>query len=182
MWHSIFHLQTSLGDKVVRSVLIYLFVVIAFRLGGKRELGQANTLDLVVLLLVANAVQNGIIGNDLSVTGAVLGASVLLILNNVVARLAYWVPWLSRAIEGTPTTLISDYAPSSRALRREQISLPELRAIARRQGFSGLEEVHTAILETNGIVSMLGEDEAKHHSDPQQGGLRIGKRRRAPGG
>lgn len=182
MWHSILHLQTSLGEKVLRSVLIYLFVVLAFRLGGKRELGQANTLDLVVLLLVANAVQNGIIGNDLSVTGAVVGASVLLILDNLLARLAYRVPWLSRAIEGSPTTLIADYAPISKALRREQISLPELRAIARRQGFSGLETVHTAILETNGVVSMLGEDDATHHVDPQQGGLRIGKRRRSPGG
>ena len=70
MWHSIFHLDVSVGEKIVRSILIYVFLVVALRVVGKRELGQANTLDLVVLLLVANAVQNGIIGNDVSVTSA----------------------------------------------------------------------------------------------------------------
>ena len=70
MWDSIFDLQLSVGEKVLRALLIYVFLIVALRIVGKRELGQANTLDLVVLLLVANAVQNGIIGNDITVTGA----------------------------------------------------------------------------------------------------------------
>jgi uncharacterized membrane protein YcaP (DUF421 family) len=180
MWRDIWHLQVSVDEKVVRSVLIYAFVVLALRIFGKRELGQTNTLDLVVLLLMANAVQNGIIGNDVSVTGAVIGASVLFTLNNVLARAQYRFPILTRVLEGQPDELISDGKPNMRALRHEQISLPELRAIARRQGFMDLGDVETAILETNGVVTMWGADEPRQYHPAVPGGLRIGKHRRSP--
>jgi uncharacterized membrane protein YcaP (DUF421 family) len=148
MWQDIFDLQVSAGEKVLRAILIYLFLIAILRIVGKRELGQANTLDLVVLLLVANAVQNGIIGNDVSVTGAVIGAVTLFAINE---------------------------------LRRSGISLSELRAIARRQGFPDLAAVHTAILETNGVVTMFREDEPGYYHPAEPGGLRIGKRRRGGG-
>src|SRR5579884_4289212 len=112
MWSAIFHLQVSLGEKALRTVLIYLFLLIAFRFFGKRELGQANTLDLVVLLLVANAVQNGIIGNDVSVTGAIVGAIVLFGLNTLFARGVFRFPWLSQLLEGEPSVLIDDGKPN----------------------------------------------------------------------
>ena len=130
-----FHIQISVWEKILRTVLIYLFLLVALRLFGKRELGQANTLDLVVLLLVANAVQNGIIGNDVSVTGAVVGAFVLFALNAAFARGVFHWSWLSALLEGEPSLLIEDGQPNVKVLRRECISLPELRAIARRQGF-----------------------------------------------
>jgi uncharacterized membrane protein YcaP (DUF421 family) len=181
MWHNIFALGVSVGEKVVRSALVYLFLLIAFRVFGKRELGQANTLDLAVLVLVANAVQNGIIGNDVSVTGAIIGAVVLFGMNALFSRLAYYVPWVSRLIEGSPTTLISQGQIDWRTLRREQISLSELRAIARRQGFADLGEVYTAILETNGVVSMFRRDEGcRYHPDLAPRGLRFGKHRGQP--
>ena len=179
MWHDIFHLQVTAGEKVLRAVLIYVFLIGALRLVGKRELGQANTLDLVVLLLVANAVQNGIIGNDVSVTGAVIGAVTLFAINEFFARTSYAFPWASRALEGEPSLLIENGKPNRRALFRAGISLPELRAMARRQGFADLAEVHTAILETNGVVSMFKEDEPQIYHPAEPGGLRMGKRRRA---
>ena len=178
MWQDIFDLQVSAGDKVVRAVLIYLFLIAILRIVGKRELGQANTLDLVVLLLVANAVQNGIIGNDISVTGAVLGAVTLFAINELVTRTTYAFPWAARALEGDPTTLIAEGKPIHQALRRSGISLPELRAIARRQGFPDLGAVHTAILETNGVVTMFREDEPGYYHPAEAGGLGVGKRRR----
>ncbi len=181
MWHDIFTLGVSVGEKVVRSVLIYLFLLVAFRVFGKRELGQANTLDLAVLVLVANAVQNGIIGNDVSVTGAIIGAVVLFGMNALFARLAFYVPWISWLIEGSPTTLIANGQIDWRTLRREQISLSELRSIARRQGFADLGEVYTAILETNGVVSMFGREEGcRYHPDIAPRGLRLGKHRGQP--
>jgi uncharacterized membrane protein YcaP (DUF421 family) len=180
VWSSVFHLQISVGEKVLRTVLIYLFLVVALRVFGKRELGQANTLDLVVLLLVANAVQNGIIGNDLSVTGAVIGAFVLFALNAAFARGVFHWSWLSALLEGEPSLLIEDGTPNVRVLRRECISLPELRSIARRQGFSDLESVDTAVLETNGVVSMFHAGESPHYHPDQPLGLRLGKRRRGP--
>ncbi|MGH3005758.1 MAG: DUF421 domain-containing protein [Gaiellaceae bacterium] len=178
MWQDIFDLQVSAGEKVLRAILIYLFLIAILRIVGKRELGQANTLDLVVLLLVANAVQNGIIGNDVSVTGAVIGAVTLFAINEVVSRTTYAFPWAARALEGDPTLLISEGKPIHKALRRSGISLPELRASARRQGFPDLGAVHTAVLETNGIVTMFKENEPGYYHPAAPGGLRIGKRRR----
>ncbi|MER3411739.1 MAG: DUF421 domain-containing protein [Thermoleophilia bacterium] len=177
VWHDVFHLGVPFAEKVVRSILVYLFLIAALRLVGKRELGQANTLDLVVLLLVANAVQNGIIGNDLSVTGAVVGAAVLFVINELLARIAYVFPSVSQILEGEPIILIEHGRPNRRALFRAGISLSELRAIARRQGFSDLGQVHTAILETNGVVSMFAKDEPHLYHPAEPGGLRIGKRR-----
>lgn len=181
MWHDIFSLPVPAGEKVVRALLIYTFLILAFRLAGKRELGQWNTLDLAVLLLVANAVQNGVIGPDNSVTGAVLGASTLIVANTLVSRAAFFSPMFATVVEGSPTVLIEQGRLRVRALRRENISLPELRSIARRQGFPDLGAVHTAVLETNGVVSMFREDEPGTYHPDETGGPRIGKRRRRPG-
>lgn len=180
MWHAIFHLPLTVGEKALRSLLVYAFLVVALRVVGKRELGQANTLDLVVLLLVANAVQNGIIGNDFSVTGAVIGAVTLFGINEAVNRATYLFPFVSRVLEGQPSVLIAGGKPVQRALRGAGISLPELRAIARRQGFPDLGSVHSAILETNGVVTMFREDEPGYYHPAEPGGLSIGKRRRHP--
>jgi uncharacterized membrane protein YcaP (DUF421 family) len=181
VWSAIFHLGIPASEKIVRSVLVYAFLVVALRVVGKRELGQANTLDLVVLLLVANAVQNGIIGNDLSVTGAVIGAATLFLVNEALNRATYALPWVSRALEGNPTVLIEKGKPMQRALFHAGISLPDLRAIARRQGYADLGQVHTAILETNGTISMFTKDEPQIYHPDEPGGLRIGKRRRTRG-
>jgi uncharacterized membrane protein YcaP (DUF421 family) len=165
-WDSIFSLPIPVSEKVVRAVLIYAFLVVAFRLNGKRELGQWNSLDLAVLLLVANAVQNGIIGTDDSVTGAVIGGATLFGVNVLLSRATYLFPWLQSAVEGTPTVLIQDGKPLARAMRRENISLPQLLSIARRQGFDDLGQVRTAILETNGTVTMFRHDEPRrYHPD-----------------
>jgi len=179
MWQDLFDLQLTVGEKVLRALFIYFFLIVALRVVGKRELGQTNTLDLVVLLLVANAVQNGIIGNDNTVTGAVIGAVTLFAVNEAVTRTNYAVPFLSRILEGEPSALIVDGKPVRRALRHAGISLAELRAIARRQGFADLGEVQTAVLETNGVVTMFREDEPHLYHPAEPGGLRAGKRRRS---
>lgn len=158
MWHAIFHLPVGVAEKVIRSLLVYGFLVAALRVVGKRELGQTNTLDLVVLLLVANAVQNGIIGNDVSVTGAFIGAAALFFFNETLNRLGYVIPWAGKLVEGDPTYLIRKGTVDKMELFKASISLPELRSIARRQGFSDLDQVKTAILETNGAVSMFDKD------------------------
>ena len=175
-----FHLGESAGEKGLRTALVYVFLVAALRFAGKRELGQTNTLDLVVLLLGANAVQNGIIGNDVSITGAVLGGALLFVLNALFTRAVYRFPAFAALVEGEPTELIEDGKLQTAALRRQRISLAELRAIARRQGFSDLAAVHYAILETNGVVTMFREGEPCHYHPQHPVGLRIGKRRGPP--
>jgi uncharacterized membrane protein YcaP (DUF421 family) len=178
MWHDMFSLPLPVVEKVLRALLLYGFLVAALRVVGKRELGQTNTLDLVVLLLVANAVQNGIIGADNSVTGAVVGAVTLFAVNEAVSRVSYAFPRVANVVEGEPSTLVADGRPEHRALRDAGISMPQLLAIARRQGFRDLDEVDTAILETNGVVSMFrsGEEHVRHRASA--GGARAGKRRR----
>lgn len=159
MNHQFFQLGVSAPEKIFRTVLIYGLLVVAFRIFGKRELGQMNTLDLIVLILVANAVQNGIIGDDVSVTGAAIGAVTLLLLNYLFNFLTYRSTFFRRLLEGTSTTLIERGRINRQTLRREQISLPELRSLARHQGFENLDEVDRAILETNGAVSMFKKNE-----------------------
>jgi uncharacterized membrane protein YcaP (DUF421 family) len=148
----LFEMGISVGEKLLRALIIYLFLLLVLRLLGKRELAQQNTLDFLVLLLVANAVQNGIIGNDNSVTGAIVGALALFGINFTFKALAYRYPWADRVFEGSPSYLIKDGAFMDGTMRREQISKPELRAIAQRQGYDSLAEVGTAILETDGTV------------------------------
>ena len=178
VWHDIFSLPVDVWEKVLRAVLVYGFLVAALRVVGKRELGQSNTLDLIVLLLIANTVQNAIIGADNSFTGAVIGGVTLFAVNEALNRAAYRWEWAKRLLEGEPSLLIADGKPVARQLRRASISLPELRSLARRQGFTDLGAVQTAILETNGVVTMFHVDEREVYHPAEPGGLRIGKRRR----
>ena len=151
MWHDIVQLDVSTVEKLVRPVLIYGFLVVALRLAGKRELAQLNSLDFVVLLAVANAVQNGIIGDD-SVAGGVLGASVLLVLNGALAVVLFRRPKLRRLAEGTPRTLISMGVVDHEALRKERLTEDQLMAAIATQGAGGLDDVAQAVLVPNGTI------------------------------
>ena len=158
MLQDIFHLDVSVLEKLVRPVLIYVFLAVALRLAGKRELAQLNSLDFVVLLAVANAVQNGIIGNDDSVTGGVLGASALFLLNGILAVVLFKSPRLRRFAEGTPRVLIRMGEIDQEALRKERLTVDQLMAAIATQGGEGLDDVEEAVLEPNGtIVSRMKE-------------------------
>jgi len=154
-----FSLGLSVGEKVIRAALVYFFLIAALRLFGKREIGQQNTLDLLVLLLVANAVQNGIIGDDNSVTGALIGAVTLFGIDRASSWLVFRYAWAERLLEGSPSWLVHDHKVDEDQLRRQQISVADLRSAARRQGFEHLADVQDAVLETNGNISMLRGDE-----------------------
>jgi uncharacterized membrane protein YcaP (DUF421 family) len=123
--------QIPLLDKVLRTIAVYLFLVLALRLAGKRELAQLNSFDLVVLLLLSNTVQNAIIGPDNSLLGGLLGAAVLLAANYTTVRLGFQYPALARALEGTPTTLVQDGTMLDDNLRRYLITREELMAAIR---------------------------------------------------
>jgi uncharacterized membrane protein YcaP (DUF421 family) len=155
MWHDMFSLGVPVLEKIIRPVIVYIFLVAALRLAGKRELAQLNPLDLVVLLTLSNAVQNAIIGNDNSVTGGILGAVALLTANGLASNGFYHHPWLDRVVGGTPTTLIEDGKILRNNLARELITEDELVAVCRKQGVERLSEVETAILETSGTISVF---------------------------
>ena len=140
-------------EKIARTVLVYLFIVLGLRLAGKRELAQLNPLDFTVLLTLSNAVQNAIIGEDSSVTGGIISASTLLFVNYVMVRLVFEHPKLEHLAEGAPEVLIEGGKLREDRLRRELISVTELASAARRQGFASLAEVDRAVLEPGGTLS-----------------------------
>jgi uncharacterized membrane protein YcaP (DUF421 family) len=150
VWNDIFTLGVPFGEKLLRPLLVYGFLVLALRVGGKRELAQLTTLDFIVLLAVTNAVQNGIIGDDNSVTGAVLGATMLFALNGALAWVLYRHLRLRRLVAGRPTVLVSDGALDERALRHEGLSADDLLCVVQEQGAETFAEVARATLEPNG--------------------------------
>jgi uncharacterized membrane protein YcaP (DUF421 family) len=149
--------QLPLLEKVLRTIAVYLFLVLALRLAGKRELAQLNSFDLVVLLL-SNTVQNAIIGPDNSLLGGLLGAAVLLAANYTTVRLGFQHPALARALEGTPTTLVQGGRMLDDNLRRYLITRQELMAAIRRQGGRNLQDLEVVVLEASGALTVGQHD------------------------
>jgi uncharacterized membrane protein YcaP (DUF421 family) len=160
MLEDLFVPQIPLLEKVLRSLLVFVFLVAALRLGGKRELGQINVLDLAVLLLVSNALQNAMIGADNSLIGGVVGASTLFAANYVFVRVVTRSRRASRILEGAPTVLLEHGRLLPRALRSEAITEGELRSAAAERGFADLSAVDLIVLEPNGHLAIMGPDAA----------------------
>jgi uncharacterized membrane protein YcaP (DUF421 family) len=158
--HDMFALGLPVAEKVLRPILVYAFLVIALRLAGKRELAQLNPFDLVVLLTLSNTVQNAIIGEDNSVTGGIVGAATLLIVNHFVVRFLYGHGWLEHLIECEPDVLIDEGVVMEQTLRKEFITNDELVAAAHKQGFSCLDEIDRAVLESGGSITFVGKKPA----------------------
>lgn len=150
MWHDILALGAPLAEKILRPVIVYIFLVILLRAFGKRELAQLNPFDLVVLLSLSNTVQNAIIGNDNSLSGGVIGAFTLLGINYLVVRFLFRHRRLDQIFEGKPTVLIQDGHIIKKALARELLTRTELMTVLHRQGFDGLNDVEKCILEPGG--------------------------------
>jgi len=144
-------------EKILRPVIVYFFLVVVLRLSGKRELVQLNPFDLVVLLTLSNTVQNAIIGDDNSVSGGLLGATALLATNYLVVRFLYSHRKLDQIVEGKADVLIENGEIREEHVKKELITLPQLEAAARKQGFASLSEVDQCILEPGGTLSFLGK-------------------------
>lgn len=157
IWRDMFVLGLPILEKILRPVFVYAFLVISLRLSGKRELVQLNPFDLVVLLTLSNTVQNAIIGEDNSVSGGILGASSLLLVNYLVVRFLYDHRKLDQLVEGRADVLIQDGKVQTRRLKKELITLPQLEAAARKQGFGSLSDVQECILEPGGTLSFLAK-------------------------
>ena len=142
---------------LARSLLVYVGVLVGLRLMGKRELGQMTVFDLVVILLIANAVQNAMVGADVSIQGGLLAAAVLLAVNRVVAALRVHSGVWGRLIEGTPTVLVQEGEFLEAALRKEGLERQQVEMAMREHGIDSLEQVKLAILETDGSISIVPE-------------------------
>ena len=153
VWQDLMTSGVPVAEKVLRTILVYAFLVGGLRLFGKRELGQLNPLDFIVLLLLSNTVQNAIIGNDNSLIGGLIGAAVLFVINDWLVRWTYRNRRVRRLIEGRAEEVIRDGHVLPTALRRNLITREELEAAARKQGIDRISDVHCAHLEVSGAIS-----------------------------
>src|SRR3954452_9019210 len=133
MWHNMFVLALPIGEKILRPIAVYAFLIIGLRLAGKRELAQLNPFDLVVLMTLSNTVQNAIIGNDNSVLGGIIGASTVLVVNYVVVRFLYSHEALDRLVEGDADLLMENGELKRDRLKKELITVTELEEAAHKQ-------------------------------------------------
>lgn len=163
MWH----LEVPALQLVARSAAIYLAMLLGLRLFGKREVGQFTLFDLVLVLLVANAVQPAITGPDNSVTGGLVIVVTLFLLNWAVASLRARSGWVRRLTEGQPTIVARDGQWLRDALRREGLADDECRMALREHGYADVSEVGLAVLETDGTISVV----------PRTAGVHRGTRR-----
>jgi uncharacterized membrane protein YcaP (DUF421 family) len=158
-WHNLFHLGVSAGEKVIRTVLVYLVVLALLRIFGKRQLAQLNALDLVVLLLLSNVVQNAIIGPDNSFLGGVLGAATLVVCNYVLIRLTYNHDRMLYLVQGKSTKLAEKGQPDVRALHKELITENELDSALRREGINGVKATDEVTLDPEGTITPVTKPE-----------------------
>ena len=157
MWHDLLVPGLPILEKILRPVIVYVFLVVSLRLAGKHQLAQLNPFDLVVLLTLSNTVQNAIIGEDNSVTGGLIGADTLLLINYFVVRFLFSHERLDRFVEGDADALIEKGLLHEDRMKKELLTKTELETAAHRQGFASLKEVEQAVIEPGGYIYFVGK-------------------------
>lgn len=141
-------------ELILRGSVVYLVLFLLFRFSGKRQAGQMTPFDLLLLLIISNAVQNAMVGSDDSLSGGLLVAVVLIAWNQLLGWLSSRSRRAEALIEGRPEMLVHNGQVFTDVLRRNRMSLEELHVALRRQGCFDVNEVAFAVLETNGTVSV----------------------------
>jgi uncharacterized membrane protein YcaP (DUF421 family) len=148
-------LGSSLPDIALRTGIMYLFLLVALRLGGKREVGQLSIFDLIVLVVIADAIQNAMIGDNTSIWGGIVAAIVLISLDRVLQFVTARSKPIRRVLVGEPRLIVRDGELLRRAMREEAISMDDLKAAMRAEGIAQLRDVRMAVLETDGRISIV---------------------------
>ena len=156
MWHSIL----PWWEFILRGLIVYVFLLVILRVTGKRQVGQLAPFDLVLLLVLSNAVQNAMNGGDNSITGGVISATTLIVVNGIVGRITYKSKKLEKLIEGRPEILIHNGQVFTDIMKREKLTHHELNAALRAAGCACVDEVHYAILENTGQITVQPKRQA----------------------
>jgi uncharacterized membrane protein YcaP (DUF421 family) len=157
MYESMWQLSLPVVEKILRPIIVYLFLILLLRVFGKRELAQLNPFDLVVLLCLSNTVQNAIIGNDNSLTGGLVGALALVSVNYVVVRYLFRHRRLDEILAGKPAILIAGGKIHEKAMAKEMLTHSELLTAVHRQGFAHIRDVQRCVLEPGGAFFIEGK-------------------------
>lgn len=153
-------------ELVLRGSVVYAFLLILLRITGKRQVGQLAPFDLVLLLVLSNAVQNAMNGGDASILGGLVSAGTLVALNSLVSWVTYRSKTAEALIEGRPLLLIHNGAVLETHMAWARVTHHELNAALRQAGFTRVNDVHTAVLENNGVISVTGWN---NHHEPGEG-------------
>jgi uncharacterized membrane protein YcaP (DUF421 family) len=165
---SMWSLSLPWYEFVLRGLLVYVFLLVLLRLTGKRQVGQLAPFDLILLLVLSNAIQNAMTGGDNSVLGGFITAATLVLLNYGVSNATYRSKWLEGIIEGRPVLLIHDGKVNYRSLSKVQLTHHELMAALRAAGCANPEKVLCATLENTGSITVV----QKSNGDKTIGGAK----------
>ena len=146
---------SGLPEVVLRTAVVYLFLVVVLRLSGKREVGQLTILELIVILVISDAVQNSMVGENTTLWGGLVAVVTLLTLDLGLKWLTGRSRRVRKAIEGEPRLLVRDGRLLDKALREEGIEPEQVRAAVRGQGIARVEDVRLAVLEIDGTISVV---------------------------
>ena len=149
---------------IFSTLVIYLFIVIAIRLFGKKELAQLSVVDMVFILLISNAVQNAMVGPDSTLSGGLVAASTLFVMNYILKYLQYKFPGFGKVVEGDAIMLIYKGKVFDDHLKKAQMTVDELLEAVREHGVPTVKKVDLAILEVDGNISVLSNEYQKKTS------------------
>lgn len=160
--------MNSYVEIVLRALAVYAFILVALRLLGKKELSQLSVADLVLIMLVSNAVQNAMVGADVSLLGGIVAAAVLFIVDFTIKQITYRNRRFKNLIEGEAVLLIYKGKIQEQNLAHEKITLSELNAVIREHGISSIAEIELCMLETDGNVSVISKSLTDQHFYPHK--------------
>ena len=150
-------------EIVLRTIVVYVALLALLRFAGKRELGQMSVADLVVIIVIANAVQNAMNGGDVSLTGGIVAAATLVGANLLVGRYGSRIPIIGQHIRVEPTLLMQDGALLEKNMAHEHVDTEDIEMAAREHGIGDLSEVSEAVLEPDGSISIIPNKGGKIH-------------------
>ncbi len=155
-------------EIVLRALAVYVFILVAIRLMGKKELSQLSVVDLVLIMLVSNAVQNAMVGADVSLLGGLIAAAVLFALDFAIKEITYRNKRLKEMVEGHSVLLIYKGVVKEDNLKHEKITMMELDAVVREHGVSSISDVELCVLETDGTISVISKTLNDQHFYPRK--------------
>ena len=155
-------LGSTLPEIVLRTAIVYFFLVLILRVTGKREVGQMSILELIVILVISDAVQNSMVGENTSLWGGLVAVVTLFIADKLLKYASRRSERLRKTLEGEPRLLVRDGRILAKALAEEGVDVDEVRAAARGVGIARLDDVRLAVLETDGSISIIAMDDAVH--------------------
>lgn len=146
-------------DSVIRGAAVYLVLLVIIRLSGRRTMAQMTPFDFVLLLIVAETTQQALLGDDFSITNAVILIMTLFLMDIGLSYLSHWFPRLSKVIDGRPTFVMADGVVDERAMQKARMSVSEIMVAARAQhGLERLDQIKHAVLESDAGVTIIPKE------------------------